>query len=123
MTLPITINSEDPEEFVEVPLSEYEATLRFASSIADQNALILDAIAAMVNTITENGNIVRDTFAQMAQALNIDVVVPDFPPFPPINVTTPEARVVIQPNSAKKVATVKRGKQGEITSIVLETAK
>lgn len=119
------------DERVEIPLSEYETLKTLGPKIAQQNALVLDAI----KTLTDNVGTLAVSLKELLQGMNIVVNVPEQPApvvnfmapeqaAPVVNVTMPDAPVpvvnVTTPEQKPRTVKVKRNKNGYAEGYIIE---
>lgn len=121
---PIQINDED--EMVEVRAAEVDAMTAIALGISEQNALVLDALKSLSDTMIAQGENLVATFAALRDALasmNITVNIPEQPApvinMPEINLKPSDLKVTM-PKPKKELQKVNRNKDGLITSTETE---
>ena len=110
------------KDTIEVPASEYEAMKAVAAGIAEQNALVLDAIKSMADNI----GALKETLAGMNIVVNMPeqqpIVIPAPTVYNEVNVPQqPAPNVIIQEQPDKiQTITFKRNREGFITEAVVK---
>jgi hypothetical protein len=120
------IQINDEEEMVEVRAAEVDAMTAIALGISEQNALVLNSIKALSDTMIAQGENLVATFAALRDALAGLSIVVNVPQQPAPIVNMPEITLkpsdlkVTMPKAKKEVQKIKRNRDGLIESTETE---